>query len=161
MADDFKFFCNETSDYFLLNIRCVGEIRKTASTIIEEGFYFVFKVYFSYNLDIELAFDNHKTAGSQRRELIGRMMDYWGPDQVIFLNGFDRDVTVVPAIEELNDVVKKDRRAGFAIILSGVPQPLYAVFTDPQAAEVGLAALRRKLERHRRQKTAEKIAVGS
>jgi hypothetical protein len=161
MADDYKFFNDEASGYYLPHIRYITEIRKTESAGPEPGCCFVFKVYFSYNLDIELAFDNYKTSCAQRRELIGRMMDYWGLDQVIFLNGIDSDVTVVAAIDELTDVVEKDRRAGFAIMVVGVPRPLYAVFSEPQAAQACLEVLRRKLEHHRRQKAVERIVVGA
>lgn len=161
MSDDFRFFDDEASDYFLPHIRCVGDIRKADPAGPVKDFCFVFRVYFSYNLDIELAFNNHRAAGAQRRELIGRIMDYWGPDQVVFSNGFDHDVTVVAAIDELTGIVEKDGHAGFAILVDGVPHPLHAVFTEPQEAQACLEALRRKLERHRRQKAAERFAASA
>jgi hypothetical protein len=161
MADEFKFFNNVASGYYLPHIRYVTEIRKTVSSGTVTGCCFVFKVYFSYNLDIELAFDNYEASCAQRRELIGHMMDYWGLDHVIFSNGFDSDVTVVAAIDELPDVVEKDSRAGFAIMVAGVPDPLYFVFPELQAAQACLEALRRKLENHRRQKALQRIAVGA
>jgi hypothetical protein len=160
--EDVTFFTEETSAYFLPHIRCVAELKQADLTPMDCGSAgYSFRVYFSYRQDIELGFYNRQTALKARSDLIFKMMDYWGPDQVVFSNGFDYDVTVVCAIQEVTEVIEKDHHSGFALVVADVPCPICLVFPELELAIDSHDSLIRRIERHRQQMAMQKMAVNT
>ncbi|KJS30763.1 MAG: hypothetical protein VR64_14625 [Desulfatitalea sp. BRH_c12] len=135
---------------------CVSELQKLPSLFSDAGTCYVFNAYFSNEFDIEFIFDDENDAIVARGDLIFQMIDYWGPHQVIFSNGFDYDVTVVAAIQEVTDVFEKDQRAGFAILVSDLPYPLHLVFRNFAAAQLFHQIVIGRLERYRQENAMHK-----
>lgn len=135
--------------YFLPYIRCVTEVRRAPSDCTAEGYCFVFRVYFSHQLDVEFGFAEHQEAAQVRRDLILHMIDFWGTD-IVFLDGFNSDVTVLPAILDVTELFEKDGRACFSVILADVPHPVHLVCKDLAAAQTYHQCLAAKIEQRRR-----------
>lgn len=160
--EDATFFTEDTLAYFLPHIRCVAELKQAdlAQKDSNSGGY-SFRVYFSHSLDIELGFEDRQAALEARSDLIFKLMDYWGPDQVVFSNGFDYDVTVVGAIQEVTEVIEKDLHSGFALVVTDVPYPIYLIFSELDLAINSHDALSRRIEGHRQQKALHKMAINT
>jgi hypothetical protein len=139
--------------YLLPQVRCVTELQAMASDLASAGYWYVFKVYSSYHPVIECCFNSEQDAEKARRTLIAKMSLYWGPDQIIYTNGFDNDVTVVAAIRELGEVFQKDGNAEFGITVADVPYRLHLVFSQIGAASQYHQTLCAKLEQHRRRQS--------
>ncbi len=149
--ENFQFFSEETSAYFMPHIRCIAELQRMDSEFTDSGLCHVFKVFFSLGIDIDLAFETEKEAAEARRDLIRQIMDYWGSGQVVFSNGYDYDVTVISAIQEVTDVFQKSQHAGFALTVANVPYPLHLIFTDVKSAHDSHQSLCAKVEQYRKE----------
>lgn len=160
--EDVTFFIEETLPAFLRYIRCVSELKHAdLAQMDSDSAGYSFRVYFSNRPDIELGFDDKQAAVKARSDLIFKMMDYWGPDQVVFSNGFGYDVTVICAIQKVTEVIEKDQHSGFALLVANVPYPISLVFPELDSAIDSHDALMRRIEGHRQQKAMLKIAVSA
>jgi hypothetical protein len=142
----------------LPHIRCVGELQSMDSDFSSSGLCHVFMVYFADDVSVEFGFDTREKAASTRRDLIVSMAGHWGPDQLVYTK---YDVTVVPAIVDVNGIYTKDDRAGFAITVDGVAFPLHLIFSEVDAAIVAYQELCTKVEMQRCRQAMHKIVVNA
>lgn len=150
-SNKFAFFDDGTIKYFLPEVRAITEIQRLQSSFTESGSAHFFKVYFTYGIDVEFAFENERDARSARHDLICCLKAYWGPDKVIFSNGLACEVTIIPAVQSVTDVFKKDGYALFSITVDSVPQPISLIFKDEIAAISQHEKLLGAVEMHRLQ----------
>lgn len=134
---------------FVPDICCVGRIEAKPSAAAG-GLDHCFKVYFSNQVDICFAFNDVQLVRDYRRDLILEMMKWFGPDQVVFSNGFHSEVAVVSAIESLTAIYEKDRLAGFSALLANAPIQMHFVFPDQLEAQRHRQAISWKIENHYR-----------
>lgn len=140
------FFDAETLSYFLPEIRLVSEIQQTDSAFTTTGQDFVFKLYLTHGLDVEFSFETEKEARDTRRDIVLAMMEFWGPDQMIFANGIDFEVTVVAALYGITEIFTKERRFCFSVIIEGVPYPINLIFLERDLAEQARQSISEKHE---------------
>ena len=150
-SNKFAFFEEGAIQYFLPEVRAVTEIQRLRSSFTQSGIAHFFKVYFTYGIDVEFAFESEREARSARHDLIGCLKAYWGPDKVIFSNGQACEVTIIPAVRSVTDVFRKDGYALFSISVDSVPQPISLIFKDEIAAISQHEKLLGAVEMHRRQ----------
>jgi hypothetical protein len=125
----------ETMSCFLPEIRLVSEIQHMDTAFTKTGKNYVFKLFLTHGIDVEFGFETEKEVCDTRRDLILAMMKYWGPDQMIFANGVDFEVTIVAAVSTITEMFAKERRFGFSVIIEGVPYPVNLIFLERGLAE--------------------------
>ena len=150
-SNAFAFFDDPTIQYFMPEVRAITEIQRLQSGFTDSGSAHFFKVYFTYGMDVEFAFESEREARSARHDLICCLKAYWGPDKIIFSNGPACEVTIIPAIQGVTDVFMKDGYALFSISVDSVPQPISLIFKDEIAAISQHENLLGAVEMHRRQ----------
>lgn len=141
-----SFFEQATFNYLAHETRLLSEIQQIESDFTETGKSFVFKLFMTHGLDAEFGFDTMKEAMDMRRDFVLAMMEYWGPDQVIFSNGVDHEVTIVAAVSDISAIFDKERRFGFSLLVDGVPFPVNLVFIDRDQALESRQSISDKLE---------------
>jgi hypothetical protein len=140
------FFDETTLSYLLPEIRLVSEIQKMDSVFTQTGLNFVFKIFLTHGIDVEFGFETEKEAIDIRRDIIMAMMQFWGPDQMIFSNGLDYEVTFVTAVEHATTIFKKGGRFIFSLMIECVPYPVNLVFIEMDQAEKALNGIHEKRE---------------
>jgi len=128
------FFDDATLSYFLPEIRLVSEIQQMDSVFTHTGHSSVFKIFLTHGLDVEFGFETAKEAIDTRRDIIMAMMRFWGPDQMVFSNGLDYEVTVVAVVEHATEIFEKGHRFIFSLAIDCVPYPVNLVFLEMDQA---------------------------
>ena len=157
---DFDFFNAETCGNLLPQIRYISKLEKQPS-FESTGDGFVFKAYLPFNVEIEYFSDSAKEALTVRGDLVGRVIKYWGRDQIIYFDGVDGDIALVGKVLDITDVVVKNSRAGFSVTVSNVPYSLHLFFSDEKKAALYHQDLSARVEFCRRQRFRTKIAVNA
>jgi hypothetical protein len=141
-----SFLDSETLNYLAHETLLLSEIQQIDSNFTETGKSFVFKLFMTHGLDAEFGFDSLKEAVETRRDFVLAMMEYWGPDQLIFANGVDYEVTIVAAVAGMSAIFDKEHRHGFSLSVAGVPYPVNLIFQERGLAEETRQSISDKLE---------------
>lgn len=141
-----SFLDQDTLNYLAHETRLLSEIQQIDSEFTETGKSFVFKLFMTHGIDVEFGFDTVKEAIETRRDFVLAMMEYWGPDQVIFANGVDHEVTIVTAVSGITAIFGKEHRFGFSLYLASVPYPVNLIFFDHDQALESRQSINDKLE---------------
>ena len=137
--------------------RLLSEIQQVDPEFTDTDGVFVFKVYLSYGLDFELGFDSQQKAHQARQDIAVAMTAFWGPDQMLFTNSGNREVTIVSAIDDMTDVFEKEGYAGFSICVTGVPYPVNLVFREPVLARDAHQSICERIETYRREASRDRF----
>ncbi len=146
-----EFFNSRTINYFLPEICAISEFQELTPDFAQSNSRYVFKIYLTYGLDVEFGFRTGQEGRAARKDLINCLSNYWGPDIMVFSNGYDYDVTVIPAIQSVTDVYTKDSRSSFSIVVDSMPRPVNMIFVDELEANSQHRNLCEAIETHRRQ----------
>jgi hypothetical protein len=142
------FLDQDTLNYLAHETRLLSEIQEIESDFTETGKGFVFKLFMTHGIDAEFGFDTLNEAIETRRDFIIAMMEYWGPDQLIFVNGIDYEVTMVAAVTGITDIFCKASRFGFSLSIDAVPYPVNLIFFDHDQAMKDRESIGDKLENY-------------
>ena len=153
------FIDQNTLNYFAHETRLLSEIQQIDSEFTETGQNYVFKLFLTQGLDVEFGFSNLIEARESRRDFVLAMMEFWGPDQVVFSNGIDHEVTIVAAVAGITEIFGKEHRFAFSLFIAGVPYPVNLIFLERSIAEQARQSISEKLEDYLRCLTRNKNRV--
>lgn len=146
----FSFFDNGMLNYFLPEICGISELQNVPSDFTASGLCHVFKMYLTHGVVVEFGFEPEEEGRAVRQDLITCLSNYWGPDKMIFVDGYNFEVTIVPAVLKVTDVFTKDHRSSFSITVASMPHPINLVFFDKIEALGHHRELCQAIESHRR-----------
>lgn len=157
---DATFFDNQSLRYFVPEISCITKLKKSASKD-SCRFTFSFTVYLKYGVNFELGFSSYKEGRAARDELLSKLAQYTGPDNVVFSCGHNSEVTIINAIDDITELFIKDERAAFSIFVKHVPFPLHIVGSNLERTRTYYRYMKNSIELERRQNAMEfkKVAV--
>ena len=146
----FSFFDNGMINYFLPEIRGISELQNVPSDFTTTELCHVFKMYLTHGVEVEFGFETEEEGRAVRQDLIACLSNYWGSDKMIFVDGYNFEVTIVPAVLNVTDVFTKDHRSSFSITVESVPHPIIMIFYDEFEAKGHHRELCQAIESHRR-----------
>lgn len=114
---------------------CVSGIYRSETEFPSYRGRFIYRVSQS-NLSTSLTFvfNSIDRATQSRKKIVLAMLELWGPDSIIFANGFESDAFVITAIRGISHIDHVDCNFIFNIELSKVEHPITARFLDVQTA---------------------------
>lgn len=134
LPGNFVFVTDDNLQYFLPEICAVSELQTVPSDFTDSGCCAVFTVYLTYGNQVEFAFETEKEGRVIRKELINTISNYWGPDKLVYANGFEYEVAVIPAILDITDIFNKGRNFMFSVSVNSVSYPINMIFdNEPDA----------------------------
>lgn len=98
------------------------------------------------------SYQSQKQACTSRNDIIERMAEYWGRDQLLIPNGVENEVAINLAISDITEIFLKDSHAGFTVMVSDAFVPLNFVFNDIDMAESYYNNIFNSVEAARREK---------
>lgn len=143
--DESKSLGNRDYVKFCPRVRYLSEISR-------KEWKYIFKAYLPFDLVPILSFESLHEAAEIRRDMINRILEYRGKDQVIFPNGLNGDLGLISKISDVTEIFTKDSRSGFSITIASAPYPLHFVFSDKCRAEYHRTELCAIVESCRRQR---------
>lgn len=151
----FEFLNNGMLDYFLPEICAISELQEMDTDFSKTGLCYVFKMYLAHCANVEFGFETEQEGRALRQDLIACLSNYWGPEKMIFADGYDFEVTIVPAVRSVTEVYNKDARSSFSIVVDSVPYPINMIFTDELTAKAHHRNLLDAIEIHRCQRSRD------
>lgn len=157
-TSDVGFFDNQTLAYLVPEIACITKLK--ASTSQDLGL-FVFTIYLNTAVSFELAFSSYEEGRATRNNLLSKMAQYAGKENVIFSCGHNSEVAVMNAIDDITELFIKDETAAFTIFVKDVPFPLHVVDKNLEHATRYYQHIKNGIEFERRYSATEfrKVAV--
>lgn len=149
--NNFEFFNSGTLNYFLPEICSVSETQQLPSDFTNTGFSNSFSMYLTHGVAVEFGFQTAQEACEARTDLITALSNYWGPDKLVFADGFDCEVAVISAVLDVTDVFTKDGRSSFSATVDSTPYPINLIFLDEYTANFHHKNLLDVIESYRRQ----------
>lgn len=152
---DFQLLEHDTISYFLHETCGVSELQRLPSEYTALGHCYAFTIYFSHGVQVEFGYETEKEGRAARKNYIVQLSNYFGPDQLIYVNGLDMEIAVLHAVVDMTDVFVKDNRASFSVSVKSMPFPVNLIFMDELAARSANKELADAIESLRRNKRPE------
>jgi hypothetical protein len=159
----FGFFDDGTLNCLLPEIRAISEMQGQVHDYSKTGFRYVFNLYLTFGVGVKFGFASEGKCRSVRKDLITSLSNYWGPDKLLFVNGYDCEVVLVAAVIDVTQVFVKEHSALFSMVVDCVPGAVRLIFSDERAAQCCRRELLDSMERFRRQASignAKRMAFG-
>lgn len=136
LAENCNFLPELTSIYYtasphgptfvLPEITCVSEIFDSRTEFpFSRRDRFCYRVY-SINLETPATFifSDQARAEQSRTDLIDKLVEFWGPDDVVFSNGPDSWLAIVCAIQDISPVESVKGAFAFSVQVVNVERPI-------------------------------------
>ena len=138
---------NETLSqmHFCHQVRYLTELYKDETGI-------KFNAFLHLNIELELCFASLQEAIKVRRDMVSRIVDYRGKDQIFFSNGIHGDIALVSNVVAITEIFEKDLKAGFSLTVVSAPCPLHLIFNDMRSAAICYEEICARVEFFRRER---------
>lgn len=160
----FGFFDDGTLNYLLPEIRAISEMQGQVHDYSKSDHGYVFNLYLTFGVGVEFGFATEAECRSVRKDLITYLSNYWGPDKLLLVNGYNCEVVLVSAVIDVTQIFVKDHSASFSMIVDAMPRPVHLIFSDEREAQSCRRELLDSMKTFRRQASignTKRLASGS